>query len=173
MNDLKIISPEELENVFRLIGKDWMLITAEGKGENGEHVINTMTASWGGMGVLWNKPVAFCFIRPQRYTHVFTEQGDRFSLSFFSEEYRDALRLCGTKSGREIDKFAATGLTPTMIESTPCIKEARITLLCRKLYADTLKESSFLDPALLQNYKDGDFHTVYVAQIEKILVSNV
>ena len=173
MNDLKIISPEELENVFRLIGKDWMLITAEGQGEHGEHVINTMTASWGGMGVLWNKPVAFCFIRPQRYTHTLTEQGNRFSLSFFSEEYRDALRLCGTKSGREIDKFAATGLTPTTIESTPCIKEARITLLCRKLYADTLKESSFLDPALLQNYKDGDFHTVYVAQIEKILVSNV
>ncbi len=172
MNDFREITPESLENAFRLIGKDWMLITAKGQDEGGKETVNTMTASWGGMGVLWNKPVAFCFIRPQRYTHTLTEQSDRFSLSFFSEEYRSALRLCGTKSGREIDKFAATGLTPTTIESTPCIKQARIVLLCRKLYADTLKAESFLDPALLQNYKDGDFHTVYVAEIEKILVSN-
>lgn len=172
MNDFKAITPEELENAFRLIGKDWMLITAKGKDENGKDALNTMTASWGGMGVLWNKPVAFCFVRPQRYTHALIEQSDRFSLSFFSEEYRSALRLCGTKSGRDVDKFAATGLTPTILENTPCIKEARITLLCRKLYADALKAEAFLDPALLQNYKDGDFHTVYVAEIEKILVSD-
>lgn len=172
MNDFKTITPEELENAFRLIGKDWMLITAKGESESGEEVINTMTASWGGMGILWNKPVAFCFIRPQRYTHTLTEQSDRFSLSFFSEEYRSALRLCGTKSGRDVNKFEATGLTPTVFEGTPCIKEARITVLCRKLYADTLRADSFLDTALLQNYKDGDFHTVYVAEIKKILVSD-
>lgn len=172
MNDFKVIAPEELENTFRLVGKDWMLITAGGENENGEQTVNTMTASWGGMGVLWNKPVAFCFIRPQRYTHTFTEQSDRFSLSFFSEEYRSALRLCGTTSGREIDKFEATGLTPAMIGDTPYVKQARIVVLCRKLYADTLRADSFLDPALLQNYKDGDFHTVYVAEIEKILASN-
>ena len=172
MNDLKAITPEELENAFRLIGKDWMLITAKGKDENGKDALNTMTASWGGMGVLWNKPVAFCFVRPQRYTHALIEQSDRFSLSFFSEEYRSALRLCGTKSGRELDKFAATGLTPDIAQGTPYVKQARIVLLCRKLYADTLKQSSFIDPTLLQNYKDGDFHTVYVAEIEKILVSD-
>lgn len=170
MDTLRTIAPEELENVFRLVGKDWMLITAAGKKENGEQVVNTMTASWGGMGVLWNKPVAFCFIRPQRYTHTLTEQSERFSLSFFSEKYRDALRLCGTKSGRDVDKFAATGLTPVMAESTPYIKEARLTLFCRKLYADTLRAASFLDPALLGNYKNGDFHTVYVAEIEKALI---
>lgn len=172
MNDFKTITPENLENAFRLIGKDWMLITAKGEDENGKQVVNTMTASWGGVGVLWNKPVAFCFIRPQRYTHTLTEQSDHFSLSFFSEEYRSALRLCGTKSGREIDKFEATGLTPAMIGDTPYVKQARIIVLCRKLYADTLRADSFLDPALLQNYKDGDFHTVYVAEIEKILVSD-
>ena len=169
MDRFRAIAPEELENVFRLVGKDWMLITAKGKNGNGDDVINTMTASWGGMGVLWNKPVAFCFIRPQRYTHTLTEQSERFSLSFFSEEYRGALRLCGTKSGREIDKFAATGLTPTAVEDTPYVKEARLVLICRKLYADTLKAASFLDPALLENYKEGDFHTVYVAEIEKAL----
>jgi flavin reductase (DIM6/NTAB) family NADH-FMN oxidoreductase RutF len=172
MNEFCRIAPEELENVFQLVGKDWMLITAQGKTEDGTDVINTMTASWGGMGVLWNKPVAFCFIRPQRYTHTLTEQGDRFSLSFFSEEYRSALRLCGTKSGRELDKFAATGLTPDIAQGTPYVKEARIVLLCRKLYADTLKQSSFIDPTLLQNYKDGDFHTVYVAEITEALIAS-
>ena len=165
MEQFHAISPEELENVFRLVGKDWMLITAGDR-----DAVNTMTASWGGMGVLWNKPVAFCFIRPQRHTYTFTEQKDRFSLSFFTEAYRDALRLCGTKSGREIDKFAAAGLTPAFEGNVPYVKEARLVLLCRKLYADDLKQSAFTDPSLLSNYKDGDFHRVYVAEIEQAFV---
>ena len=168
MNGFAHIAPEAItDNLFSAIGEDWMLITAA---DPDTGAVNTMTASWGGMGVLWNKPVAFCFIRPQRYTHALTEQSERFSLSFFSEEYRGALRLCGTKSGREIDKFAATGLTPTTVEDTPYVKEARLVLICRKLYADALKAEAFLDPALLQNYKDGDFHRVYICEITKVLV---
>ena len=172
MDRFRAIAPEELENVFRLVGKDWMLITAKGKNGNGDDVINTMTASWGGMGVLWNKPVAFCFIRPQRYTHALTEQSERFSLSFFSEEYRGALRLCGTKSGREIDKFAATGLTPTTVEDTPYVKEARLVLICRKLYADQIKEDCFVDQAMLEHYPAKDYHTVYVYEIEEVLIAD-
>lgn len=155
------IAPEELENVFRLVGKDWMLVTASDGSE-----VNTMTASWGGMGVLWNKPVAFCFIRPQRHTFSLTEKSNRLSLSFFGEEHRAALTLCGTKSGRDIDKFAAAGLTPVFEGETPYVGEARLVLLCRKLYADDLKECAFVDKALLSNYKDGDFHRVYVVEIE-------
>ena len=82
----KSISPYELENACKLIGKDWMLVCA---GDN------AMTASWGGMGVLWNKPVAFCFVRPQRYTHALIEQSDRFSLSFFSEGFSALLLAAG------------------------------------------------------------------------------
>ena len=170
MKEFRQIPTEELENVFRLVGKDWMLITAKGTDEKGKEAVNTMTASWGGMGVLWNKPVAFVFIRPQRYTHVFTEQSDRLSLSFFTEEYRPALRLCGTKSGRELDKFAAAGLTVASENDTPYVGEARLVLLCRKLYADDLKESAFVDRSLLNNYKDGDFHRVYVVEIEKAMI---
>ena len=170
MKDFRQIPPEELENVFRLIGKDWMLITAKGKGEDGEETVNTMTASWGGMGVLWNKPVAFCFIRPQRYTFALTEQSERFSLSFFDEKYRSALRLCGTKSGRNIDKFAAAGLTAAAEGETPYVAEARLVLLCRKLYADDLKKDAFVDRALLANYPDDDFHRVYVVEIEQAFI---
>ncbi len=170
MKDFRRIAPEELENVFRLIGKDWMLITAKGKDKDGKQTVNTMTASWGGMGVLWNKPVGFCFIRPQRYTFELTEQSNRFSLSFLAEEYRPALRLCGTKSGRELDKFAAAGLTPALEGDTPYVAEARLVLLCRKLYADDLKEASFVDRSLLSNYADGDFHRMYVVEIEQAYI---
>ena len=170
MKDFRLISPEELENAFRLVGKDWMLITAEGKDENGKDRVNTMTASWGGMGVLWNKPVAFCFIRPQRYTYTLTEQSDHLSLSFLPEALRPALRLCGTKSGKDIDKFAAAGLTPAAENGVPYVAEARLVLLCRKLYADDLKKACFVDPTLLSNYENGDFHRVYVVEIEKAYI---
>ena len=169
MKDLLKRTPTEFEGVFDRIGKDWMLITAAGKNEKGEDTVNTMTASWGGMGVLWNRPVAFCFVRPQRYTCRFTEQSERFSLSFFDEQYRAALRICGTKSGKDTDKWQETGLTPVMRDGVPTIAEARYTLICRKLYVDTLKEENFLLPQLLENYKAGDFHRVYVVEIEEIL----
>lgn len=87
-----------------------MLVTA-GNAEK----FNMMTASWGGLGFLWNRPVAFVFIRPQRYTFDFVERNEGFTLSFFGEEYRKVLQLCGTKSGREIDKVAETKLTPLQL----------------------------------------------------------
>ena len=162
-------TPEQLENVFRLIGKDWMLITAAGEREDGSQTVNAMTASWGGMGVLWNKPVAFCFIRPQRYTYTLTEQSERFSLCFFTEEHRAALRLFGTKSGKDTDKFAATGLTPVQEDGVPYVKEARLILRCRKLYAQDLEEACFIDPTLLDNYKEKDFHRMYSSCICRLL----
>lgn len=169
MQNFHKLAPQELDGVFNLIGKDWMLITAAGKSECGEDVVNTMTASWGGMGFLWNRPVAFCFVRPQRYTFALTEQSERFSLSFFDESYRGALRLCGTKSGRDLNKFEAAGLTPKLHEGTPIIAEARLNLICRKLYADNLKVEGFVLPELLQNYSAGDYHRMYVVEIEQIL----
>ena len=79
------ISEEELkDNVFRLVGADWMLITA-----GDVNAYNTMTASWGAMGVLWNKNVCFCFIRPTRHTRLFVEKNKMFTLSFFDEKYAD------------------------------------------------------------------------------------
>lgn len=172
MNNFQLISPSQLDGVFDKIGKEWMLITARGKDAAGREVTNTMTASWGGMGILWNRPVAFCFIRPQRYTYHLTEQSERLSLSFLSEEYRAALRLCGTKSGKDTDKFRAAGITPADYEGVPFVAEAELALVCRKLYADDLKKECFLLPELLSNYKEDDFHRVYVVEIEAILKKN-
>ena len=151
------------DNVFSQIGKEWMLITA---GE--EQKFNTMTASWGGLGVLWNKPVSFIFVRPGRYTYEFLEKSDTYSLCFLEEGQRPALQLCGTKSGREIDKVKETGLTPVFSESAPYFEQARLVLQCRKLYIQDLDPAGFLDSRLSEFY-DNDYHRLYVGVIEKVL----
>jgi len=107
ISDYKKIDPNDFSgNIIQKIGFDWMLITA-GNPEK----FNTMTASWGGMGFLWNKPVAFIFIRPQRFTYEFAELNEYYTLHFFEEKYREILNFCGSKSGRDVDKIAKTGLT--------------------------------------------------------------
>ena len=160
------VRPEDFDGAFERIGKDWMLISAS----DGERT-NTMTASWGCIGVLWHKPVAVCFIRPTRYTHSITEESDRLSLAFFEgEEYRTALTYCGRNSGRDGDKFAASGLTPLFTEGgVPYPKEASTVLICRKLYADHIKESSFIDASMLSHYPQKDYHRVYICEIEAVL----
>ncbi len=164
MNKFREIPVEMASNIFSLIGKDWMLITAAREGK-----VNTMTASWGCAGILWNRPVCVCFIRPQRYTYGFIEASDSLSMSFFDEKYKKALAYCGAKSGRNCDKFADTGLTPVFYDGTPYIDEAKLVLVCRKLYADDLKEEKFILPELLSNYPIHDFHRFYICGIEKVL----
>ena len=175
-NFVQIKPTEIMDNPFRLIGSDWMLVTSANNGDGLEGGVdyNTMTASWGGLGILWNKPVAFVFIRPQRHTFGFAEANDRMTLSFFGEEYREALTFCGRKSGRDYDKAKECGLTPVS-DSSECGRavwfgEARLVLKVRKLYSDVLKKECFKSEATLGNYPADDFHTVYVCEIEDVLV---
>ena len=159
------ISVEELkDNPFTLINKDWMLITA---GNQEKH--NTMTASWGGVGELWGKYVSTIYIRPQRYTLEFVEQEDYYSLCFFGPEYRQALNLCGTKSGRDVDKDEATGLTVQWDEAAPYYKQARLVFLCRKLYKQDMTQEAFLDKSLLEKWYDNDLHRMFIGEIVKVL----
>lgn len=152
------------ENFITLIGKEWMLVTA---GEASH--FNTMTASWGGVGYLWNKPVVFVFIRPERYTWEFMERYGSFTLSFLCEEYRDAYKICGTSSGRDTDKIKAAGLTPVV---TPLgyvtFEESRLTLECQKLYASMTAEERFVDKNIYHKWYGGSHggdHKLYVAEI--------
>ena len=166
MNHFETVAPEQIDRVFDRIGKDWMLISAS----DGERE-NTMTASWGCLGVLWNKPVAVCFIRPQRYTYPIVEASDHLTLSFFDGKYRDALTFCGKNSGRNGDKFKGAGLTRAYTESgVPYPAEASLVLVCRKLYADDLKKAAFIDSNLLSNYTNNDFHRMYICEIEQTLL---
>ena len=156
------------DNVFSAIGDQWMLITAS----KPDGTFNTMTASWGGLGILWNKPVAFTFIRPQRYTYEFSEAGEYATLSFFDASMRQALTFCGRQSGRNVDKINACGLTPVTDKKGTYFEEARLVLRVRKLYADDLKECCFIDKAQLAHYEKKDFHRVYISEIEEVLQKN-
>lgn len=166
MHTFQPITVEQLDvNPFVKIGKDWALVTA-GSAEK----CNTMTVSWGGVGVLWGKNVAFIFIRESRYTKEFLDGGDFFSVSFPAEKYREALNLCGSKSGRDIDKFKEAGLTPAFRHGIPYIDEANIVLLCSKMAAVPMAENSFTDKNIMKKwYGDGDMHTMYVGEIIEVM----
>ena len=163
------IKPKEIKgNLIDLIASDWMLVTAGNRQK-----FNTMTANWGGVGHLWNKPVVFVFVRPERYTYEFMENSDGFTLTFFEEAYRDALNLCGTKSGRDSNKVAEASLTPHFTElGYPVFTEARLLLECRKLYADMLTKDSFVDtkPLNIHYNTKGGLHKLYIAEIERVWV---
>lgn len=162
---MKTVSPFELrDNPFDLLDRQWMLISAGDEARS-----NTMTASWGGFGVLWNKPVATAYVRPTRFTYGLTEKFDRFSLAFLDEKYRSALRLCGRESGRDMDKWLAAGLTPVAAEGTVYPAEARMVMICRKLYWFDIDPANMLDPSVDRFYKN-DYHRAYIAEIEKVLV---
>lgn len=165
---LKEIKIEEYSfNPFERIGKDWCLITA-----GDESGFNTMTASWGGVGVIWNKPAATCYIRPQRYTKEFVDRSECFTLSFFPDGYRDALMLCGRVSGREHDKPKEAGLTPLFTDGTVTFCEANLVLVVRKLFAQDMTEDSFVDKEVLsKNYPANDLHTIYIGEIVKAYIN--
>lgn len=159
------ILPEQFEkNVFEAVGKQWMLITV--KKPDGS--FNTMTASWGGMGVLWNKNVFFCFVRPQRLTHDFIEETNEVTLSFLDDEHREAYKICGKKSGRDCDKIEEAKLTPIHDGGYVYFEQADAVICGEKVYKDAIKESGFIGIDPNQFYKD-DFHTVYICEIKKIL----
>lgn len=167
MMSFKEIKPEELQkNPFTMIGKEWLLATAEHEGK-----ANTMTASWGGVGVMWGKNVAFAVIRPQRYTKEFIDASESFSLSVLDESFRKTYSYLGTVSGRDEDKIAKSGLTIVHEGETPYFAEANTVLVCRKLYAQEYQPECFLNGELDAKWYPGkDYHTMYIAEIEKVLV---
>ncbi|WP_302496012.1 flavin reductase family protein [uncultured Flavonifractor sp.] len=160
------IDPKALDqNVFSLIGDQWMLITAGTKDQ-----CNTMTASWGGLGVLWGKPVATVYIRPQRYTLEFVEREDTFTLCFFGEGYRKALALCGSKSGRDMDKVKECGFTVATAEGAPYFEEADLVLVCKKSYWQDMDPTHFLDGEIDSKwYPEKDYHRIFIGEILEVL----
>lgn len=160
----KIDFTEWKGNPADLIGRQWMLITA-GTPER----FNTMTASWGGLGFLWNRPVAFVFVRPNRYTNGFIGQQSSFTLSFMPEKYRKDLVFCGRHSGKDVDKMAETSLSPMTTETgLVAMQDADLVLELRKMACAPMRQSDFLDwsevsPAY---YEEGNpLHLVYVCEI--------
>ncbi|KAB3534873.1 flavin reductase family protein [Alkaliphilus pronyensis] len=167
MASFREIKPEEIEkNPFHAIGKDWMLITAEKDGK-----VNTMTAAWGGLGVMWNKNVAYIVIRPQRYTKEFVDASNTFSLTFFDKGFEDELTYLGRVSGRDEDKISKLNMTVEYSEKTPYFTNANLVVICNKLYAQDFQEDCFIDDAVASKaYPEKDYHTLYIGEITKVLV---
>ncbi|WP_026884764.1 flavin reductase family protein [Clostridium akagii] len=166
---LKEIKVADLNlNPFTTIRKEWLVVAAGNKEK-----VNAMTASWGGLGIIWNKNVATIYIRPQRYTKEFIDREDTFSLTVYDEKYRAALNLLGSVSGRDEDKIKESKLTVEFQENTPYFEEAKVVLICRKLYHTELKPENFDVHALIdQSYTDNDYHTMYIAEIIKAYVKS-
>lgn len=159
---LKKIQPEGLsQNVFSMIGKQWMLICAEKN-----DTANAMTASWGGMGVIWNKQTVTVYIRPQRYTKEFIDDADTFSIMVFPEAYRKQLTYMGTVSGRDEDKIKQCDFHTEHIDETPYFKEASLIITCKKLYAQKMLPECFIDKETdKKNYPLKDYHELYIGEI--------
>lgn len=166
-----MLKPVDLKQVtmdpFTMIGKEWMLISA-----GSEETYNMMTASWGGLGIMWNKSVSAIVLRPQRYTLEFIDQSEYYALSFFGDNCRSALNYCGAHSGRDVDKEKETGLTPVFDAEAPYFSEARLVLICRKLYKQRIDPNGFFDQTIdKQNYPQKDYHDTIIGEIVKVLKS--
>lgn len=167
---LKEIDLKELKfNPMTLIGKEWMLVSA-----GNEKSFNTMTAQWGHLGAIWNgdMPTSVIYIRPQRYTREFIDREKYYTLSFFDQSYKRDLLYLGTHSGRDEDKLSKTHITPAFADDTVYFNEAKLVLVCRKIYKGKLHEENFIDQSLVdKNYPERDFHYVYIGEIVKTLVN--
>ncbi len=151
-------------NLIDTISNEWMLISAGDKDG-----YNMMTASWGFMGEMWGEDTAIAMIRPQRYTMEFVDKSEYFALSFYGDR-KDIHKVCGSMSGRDVDKTALTGLTPVFADNTVYFGEARLVLICKKQYVDEFKEENFTDSAPSDCYALKDYHKMIFGKIEKVLV---
>lgn len=155
-------------NVVDLLKNRWGLITA-----GDENSFNTMTVSWGAIGELWGKDMATVYIRPQRYTEEFLNSNEYFTLSFYPEDMKKSIHgICGSKSGREVDKVKETGLVPCFDENAPYFEQAEIVLVCRKVAKANFEPSQFIDSEMIEKwYEAKDYHYIYYGEIEKVLIS--
>ncbi len=160
MSFTKVNIAEQSINPFETIGQKWLLISA-----GTEEKWNTMTASWGGLGVIWGKPSATCYIRRSRYTKEFVDNSEYFTLTVLRDGYRDALNRLGSNSGRDIDKMHGSGLTPVFIDGQPTFEEAGMVLICRKRCKSGISPEDMAEDVLERWYSDHDYHTMYIGEI--------
>ena len=157
--DVKTISTE----VFRDFVTKNALLTAGNKEK-----LNTMTIGWGQLGSIWNVPACTVFVRPERHTYTFMERQDYFTVSILPSDRRDIAKLCGTKSGREVDKVSECGLTVCYGQGdAPYFEEAELVLVCKKLYAQDLDGAHVTDGGPIAPFygKAGNWHRMYIGQV--------
>lgn len=160
----KEISVKDIkDNLVGAIADEWMLISA---GNMESH--NMMTASWGFMGEIWGADSVVIAVRPQRYTMEFLNKNDTFALSFYGDN-KQIHKVCGSESGRDVNKTEKTGLTPVFEEGTVYFEEANKVIICQKQYVSCLDPEKFIDKEPLKWYPTEDYHYMIIGKIIKVL----
>ena len=158
---MKTVNPLALpESFFSQLKRGAFLTVKAGES------MNTMTIGWGQAGVIWQRPVFMVAVRDSRHTFALMEQAPDFTVSVPAEDMKEALALCGTRSGRDLDKFAACGLAvkPGQRTASPVLDIAGLHLECRVLYK-TPMDPSLMDRGLDALYPERDYHTLYFGEI--------
>lgn len=164
MSFCEISAREIKDNIIKSIADEWMLITAGNKDN-----YNMMTASWGFMGEMWGADSVVAAVRPQRYTMEFINKNDYFTLSFYGDK-KEIHKVCGSMSGRDINKTQMTGLTPVFSDNTVYFGEARLVIICKKQYVSPLTADGFIDKSVLEKWYNNDLHNMIIGKIEKVLI---
>lgn len=154
-------------DIFKTFRNDWALLTAGSLSD-----FNTMTVSWGGLGTLWNKSVATVYVRPCRHTFGYMENNEYFTVSFYPEDYKKDLAVLGKLSGRDGDKVAKTRLTPIAAENSITFSQAKLTLVCKKLYAQDLDPSAIPQDIMEASYAVEPVHKMYIGEVVQILTKD-
>jgi flavin reductase (DIM6/NTAB) family NADH-FMN oxidoreductase RutF len=167
LTDLKDLKPE----IFRVFETQNALLTAGDKTG-----CNPMTIGWCQLGRLWSVPVCSVYVRPERYTYEWMESRDYFTVSVLPQQHKKTtMRLCGTQSGRDVDKVRACGLTVRYgAGDAPFFEEAELVLVCKKLYVQDLDPACVLDGAVIAPFygEKGGWHRVYTGHIVEAYVSH-
>lgn len=155
------------------IDQEWALLTVGTKEK-----FNTMTISWGGLGTIWNKPVVTVYVKPIRYTYEFMESNEYFTISFYHENFKEDLGILGSKSGRNFDKIALTKLTPEFLENATSFKEAKLTIVCKKIYFQDMDINNIDAKSISQSeidrfYKTEPMHRMYIGEVVDIIDKRV
>lgn len=165
MNFKKFERENVKDNIFDYYDNTWFLISA-GTSDD----FNMMTAGWGGMGIMWAQPVFYVVVRKSRYTLEFMEKYDTFTCSYYDNKYKEALTICGSQSGRDIDKAKEAGLSVVQIPNRDAVTfaEANQTFVCKKILSKELDEQCYIDKEIYKEcYSDDDTHILFIGIIEE------
>ena len=120
------------------------------------HRPNIITVAWAGT-VCTNPPMVSISVRPSRYSYEIIEKTGEFVINLTNEKLAKACDYCGVVSGRDVDKFKKTGLTPVPVEhvKAPAIAESPVNIACR----------------VVESHPLGS-HTMFVAEVLGVTVDD-
>lgn len=142
-----------------------LLVSLDGSGRP-----NPMTIGWGTAGVIWGKPIYVALVRPSRYTYGCLNATGDFTVNIPYADQSDVAVFCGTKSGRDYDKFAECGLTSQLSATvkSPGIAECGLIYECRVVYHTDLNPAALAEEIVAGAYPQGDFHRCYFGEVLRV-----